>query len=217
MDNAAPAYRILALRPARRGRVRVLWDGGEPFSLAADLAQTLQPGQILTAQQVEALRQADAQRRAWDLVTRRLARRLFTRHELRQYLQRRGFSDTVIQATFERLDSLGWLDDHRFARMWVENQSHFRPRGKARLRAELRAKGVPDEAIEEALGQVDEERLAWDLARRVLPRYQHLEWSAFQRRLGGYLARRGFPLALVRTILRTLWQEVHPGTLEPEA
>ncbi|NPA06172.1 MAG: regulatory protein RecX [Chloroflexi bacterium] len=216
MDDAAADPRILALKPLRHGRVRVLWEGGAPFTLAADLAQGLRPGQPLSPERVAALRQADALRRAWDAVLRRLARRPHTRHELRQYLQRRGFAPEIVQHTLARVEAAGWLDDARFARQWVENQTYFRPRGKARLRAELRAKGVPDAAIEQALADVDEDALAWAEARRVLPRYRGLPWPTFQRRLGGYLLRRGFPYALVQTIVRTLWAQGASGTPEPE-
>ena len=46
-----------------------------------------------------------------------------------------------------RLVELGYLDDAEFARAWVERRDRSRPRGEIVLRRELRARGIPDDAI----------------------------------------------------------------------
>jgi regulatory protein len=57
----------------------------------------------------------------------------------------------------------------------------------------------------------NEETRAEMAARAVLSRYATSpDWNTFQRRLGGYLLRRGFTIDLIRPILVHLWREVRP-------
>jgi len=215
--DAVPEGRITALQPqARRPRVNVYLNGRYAFSLAESVAADLRVGQVLTADQVRALQQADARARAWHDAARLLAVRARSEDEVRQRLLRRGYAAAVVEATVTRLRELGWLDDAAFARQWVENRVAFRPRGRARLRAELRQKGVDPAHIEAALQHLDEEALALEAGRQALPRYRGLPWPTFARRLSGYLARRGFPPGLVRQVVQRLWRESRPSDPEPE-
>ncbi len=219
MATTQPTFqgRVTALKPhAHRPRVRVYLDGRYAFSLAARLAEGLQVGQWLSAAQAQALLEADAQARAVYAAAQWLARRPRSVAEIRQRLARRGYPPAAIDAALEQLQALGWLDDAAFARQWVENRSAFRPRGRALLQAELRRKGVPQAAIDAALAQVDDEALALAAARKALPRYRGLPWPVFARRLSAYLARRGFPRALVHQVVRQMWHEAHPTAPEPE-
>jgi len=208
--KSVPEGRITALQPQARGdRVHVHLDGRYAFSLAENVAAALRVGQRLSASQVQALLQEDARWRAWRYAQRLLAVRPRSQAEMRTRLLRRGYASSVVETTLARLRDLGWLDDAAFAREWVENRIAFRPRGRARLRAELRQKGVAPEAIEDALQQVDDAALAWKAARLALPRYRGLPWPVFARRLSGYLARRGFSPGLVREVVHRVWRERH--------
>jgi len=77
--------------------------------------------------------------------------------------------------------------------------------GAARLRAELRARGVAGPLIDAALsvidrgGQLDEARR---LARRRLPALTRVAPAKAAARLRDYLLRRGFPGGVVAQVLR---------------
>ncbi len=148
---------------------------------------------------------------------RQLERRPRTIAELRRYLQRKGFADAICAQTIDRLCELGLLDDAAFARRWVANRRALRPRGERALRAELRQKGIDPGVIEATFATDDDSdgdaTRAEAVARTVLTRYARLtEWTTFQRRLGGYLLRRGFTGDQVRTLLARLWRELHPDS-----
>ncbi len=126
----------------------------------------------------------------------------------------------AINTALDRLRDLDLLDDAAFSRSWIENRRAFRPRGSLALRDELRRKGVARDLIDAALAEADgddpdaaaEEEMtrALDLARRALPRYANApDRATFQRRMGGYLQRKGFSLATIRPILQELWQPTH--------
>src|SRR5262249_59760729 len=80
-----------------------------------------------------------------------LARRRWPRADLARRLIRRGAPREVADAVIADLMARGYLDDAAFARQWVESRS-ARGYGAARLRAELRARGVDAASIDAAPG-----------------------------------------------------------------
>ena len=98
----------------------------------------------------------------------------------------------------------GYVDDAAFARHWVSARS-ARGYGVARLRAELRARGVASALIDAALGgldrggQLDEARR---LAHRRLPALRRTAPEKAATRLRDYLLRRGFPGGVVAQVVR---------------
>lgn len=164
-------------------------------------------------QQLVACEEAD---QAMQKALRQLERRPRSVSEISRYLQRKGFREAICQQVVARLQELGLLNDADFAERWVANRRTLRYRGERALRAELRQKGIAPELIEDALSgakdELGEALRAEQAARAVLVRYlRHTDWPTFQRRLGGYLLRRGFASDLVRPLLLRLWQEAHPA------
>jgi len=108
-------------------------------------------------------------------------------------------------AKLRDLDLIGDLD---FANWWVEQRTTHRPRGRRLLWQELRAKGVPQEIVEQVLeekaDQLDEVSLALKAAQKKLRTYSKLEPREFEKRLGQYLARRGFGWEVIREVVERL-------------
>jgi regulatory protein len=98
----------------------------------------------------------------------------------------------------------GYLDDAGYARHWVTTRAP-RGYGAARLRAELRARGVAPSLIDAALGDVDAVASlgrARELARRRLPVLRRGRPERLASRLRDYLLRRGFSAAVVMRVVR---------------
>jgi regulatory protein len=96
------------------------------------------------------------------------------------------------------------VDDAAFARHWVTTRA-VRGYGAARLRAELRARGVATPLIDAALAAVDRgDQLeeARRLARRRLPVLARAAPQKAAARLRDYLLRRGFPGGVVAQVVR---------------
>ncbi len=207
------ARKITALRVQKGNpqRVNVYLDGEFAFGLARVVAAWLQVGQELSEEKIAALRQADAQERAYQRALRYLSYRPRSEAELRAYLTKHGVTPSIIQGVLARLRELGLVDDAAFARAWVENRGTFRPRGRRALRAELRQKGLPSALIEAALAEVDEPALALRAGEKALRRYGRLPWPAFREKMGAYLARRGFAYDTIRQVLPQLWERRPPS------
>lgn len=150
---------------------------------------------------------------------RYLARREYAPAELRQRLLRRGADPEAVEETLARLQEAGWLSEERFALSRVRLRRELSGRGRAAVRAELRALGV-DEAVSQAAlaeeyGEEEEAALAEQLAAKALAGLAELEppdrakkIHSLQRRL---LAR-GFAPRLVLEVT-----EKYGATEDPEA
>ena len=129
--------------------------------------------------------------------------------EIRQNLRKHEIPADVIEQTLERLRAEKLADDDEFARAWVENRATFRPRSRRALAMELRQKGIPDEAVQSALTDVDEEALAYDAGLKRARRLESLEWNEFRTKLSEFLARRGFSYSVVAPVVSRVWSETH--------
>ena len=107
----------------------------------------------------------------------------------------------------ERFAEVGLINDAVFAQEWV--QSRGRRSGAARLRQELRQKGVAEEVIADAIdGRGDQADLtnARELATRKAATMKGLDQVVRQRRLTALLARRGYSSAVIRRVIGEVLQ-----------
>lgn len=115
--------------------------------------------------------------------------------EINEKLKAKKFSEEEIQKTLAWLVELGFLDDQKFAKSFVEGRLRFRPRGKVVLKMELRKKGVSDEIITQTLTDIepeDEQAAIIELIRIKSKRLQNVEPQVRKNRLIALLSRRGY-------------------------
>ena len=201
---------ITALRFQKRNknRVSVYIDGQFAFGLAAIEAARLRVGQALSDGDVARLQVHDEVERAYERALNFLSYRPRSEAEVRRRLRKKGVEDEGVEVVVERLTRAGLLNDREFARYWVENRLQFNPRGARALRHELREKGVPASIIADTLADFDEETSARRAAEAGMRRLAHLEPRDFRRRLGAYLARRGFSYAVVKPLIEEMLEAV---------
>src|SRR5439155_24127067 len=91
---------------------------------------------------------------------------------------------------------------------WVETRAGVRRLGPARLRVELRARGVEAEVAEAAIratfGQDTAAARALDAGRKRLPALERRGPRRAPLRLRDYLLRLGYPAGVVTRVVRTL-------------
>lgn len=102
------------------------------------------------------------------------------------------------------LTTRGYLDDAAFARHWVATRS-TRGYGPARLRAELRARGVTAGLVDAALADLGADAAlerARAVARRRLPALRAAGPERAAARLRDHLLRRGYAASVVARVVR---------------
>jgi regulatory protein len=128
-----------------------------------------------------------------------------------------GFPPDEIADALEGLERAGLIDDERFARELVRDQSERRRASARAIRGALWEKGIRGEAADEALAAVgDETDRAVELARTRAGRLSALPPDAAYRRLFGLLTRRGYPPSVAREATRSALAEVLPDPDEVE-
>jgi len=82
-----------------------------------------------------------------------LARRAYSVHDMRIYLEQHAEEKKTVGAIMDRLKDHKYLDDARYAKQFVRQRAELRKQGAFRIARDLRAHGVPDRHIEAALAE----------------------------------------------------------------
>ncbi len=167
-------------------------------------------GEVIHTEKISHLADLAQRTKAFDIATAALAAKGRSRRELERSMLRKGIRDVHVGATLDRLEGVGLIDDAAFARAYVRAKVTGRGTSIWAIRRALGQKGVSreqaDAAIVEVMDEQEVDELAVALAEgtkrlRVL---QRLEPTVAKRRLTAFLARRGFPAAIVRAVVHTL-------------
>jgi regulatory protein len=189
-------------------RVNIFFDGEFAFGISRIVAAWLQVGQNLTDEQISKLISEDQDEVAYQRAIKLITYRDRSIAEIRQSLHQKQIPEEIIENVINRLGENGLLDDKRFANLWIENRNEFRPRSHRMLALELRKKGISEDIISQVLENTTaDEELAHKAAQKQIRRYKTLEWQDFRRKLGSFLARRGFSYETVDLTVHQIWAE----------
>ncbi|MGB3594612.1 MAG: regulatory protein RecX, partial [Ornithinimicrobium sp.] len=148
--------------------------------------------------------------RARQIALRQLAMGPRTRQQLRDKLRDRECSPEAIEQVLERMSDVGLVDDEAYAHMLVRTKREGSGLAVRGLRHELRKKGVPEHLAEAAVAEVEpaqERAQAEALVAARLPRLHGVDRDVQMRRLGGFLARKGYPAGLSFSVIRAALDE----------
>ncbi len=198
----------LAVQRKNPKRVNVYLDGNFSFGLYRDTAAWLEVGQSLTDEKIKKLldedQKADVYVKAADFISYR-PRTVF---ETRKKLEEEGFDETLISGTLSALEENGLLNDKKFAEEWVAERMALKPSSKRSLQYELHRKGIPDHLIQSATEAVDDFQAAYAIAEKRLYRFEDLPKFEFRKKLGNYLAGKGFSYDVIADVTRELWENI---------
>ena len=92
--------------------------------------------------------------------------------EIREKITKKGYSETECEEAIAFCRSYGYLDDGRYAEHFVNDSVNLKKHGKARIKMELRQKGIDESLIEDAISSIEDE--------------SEMLKSEMERRFGGY-------------------------------
>jgi SOS response regulatory protein OraA/RecX len=133
-----------------------------------------------------------------------LARRGMSSREMRDYLVGREFDGPAVDEEIERLESVGLLDDDSLAETLVRTLRDRKGLGRSAVTAELRRRHLDGDAIEEAMGGLDDDELerATAIAVKRAPQLRALDAVTAKRRLGAFLMRKGYSGSVISTAVQ---------------
>jgi regulatory protein len=137
-------------------------------------------------------------------------------------LRQQGFGSKVITDTSAWLEHLGYLNDERFAQHYAAEKVRA-GWGPRRIEAELRQKGIDRSTIKQVLeGGEDKAQVAIEgyetlmaLVRRRFGAQFASDADTADRRLAGYLARRGYDWETISRISREMRSEAAGEAIVP--
>lgn len=141
----------------------------------------------------------------------KLTTRAHSEAELRSALAKKNVSAKIIDELIARFIEVGLIDDRSFAEQWVSSRHQHKQLSKAKLRQELKTKGVSDDDISvalETIGYEDECSAATRIAEKKVRSMASLPKPVQLRRLAGMLTRRGFSAGVVSEVTRALLDDV---------
>jgi regulatory protein len=163
------------------------------------VAEGVYPGREIDPQERERLERLSETRAAVRSALLLLARAPHTRSGLRLKLLKRGFPSAAADAALARADEMGYLDDGRFAEVWIEIRLERHPEGRAALVAGLKERGVSRELAQEVVARVVSDELEEECLLRAIGRGRRKAATASEAaRLAARLQALGFPFRLVR-------------------
>ena len=195
----------LKVQEKDKTRVNVFLDDAYAFAITLNAALGLRKGQELSDAEIEQLKQADERQKAYTKALYFLGFRSRSRVEVEKYLADKEYPPNVIETVVQRLLDEKYLDDETFARQWLENREHSRPRSARALRYELKQKGVNNAIVNDVVSDVDDETAAWAAVEPKLARWLTLEQVEFNKKVTSFLARRGFAYDVTRRICKRAW------------
>ncbi|GAC1639566.1 MAG: hypothetical protein NVS9B14_20800 [Candidatus Acidiferrum sp.] len=159
-------------------------------------------------------RKLDTEQDLYDYALRILMRRAHSVHEMKTKLLRRADSELLAQVVLARLKESGQLDDSRYAKQFTRQRAEVRKQGKFRIARDLRARGVPDRHINDAISESAESHDEAAIVRQRIERKLRstrgeIDDKKFASIYRSLLAA-GFPSDLIRRELKSLTREELP-------
>ena len=164
-------------------------------------------------------RQLETEAELYDVALRALMRRAHSLQEMKRKLERRSENKLLVQLVMARLKENGLIDDARYAKQFARQRTESRKQGKFRVARDLRARGIPDRQIAEALEETaktsDEGAMVRARIERKLRSYRGEIDEKKMASIYGSLLRAGFSADVVRRELKAIVKEEVPD-VEPE-
>ncbi len=168
----------------------------------------LRIGLEIEAEVIEKLIAAEEMMRAKKHALEMLQEEIYSKSQMSRHLEKEGFTDETVETIVTELIQAGHIRDRQFAEKWIQRRIKSNPRGRKLLKQELIEKGVDRKTAEQVINEVNAEveaKLALQIAEKQAKKYKHLTNQAAQRRLYGYLARRGYDSDLILKIIQQVF------------
>lgn len=149
----------------------------------------------------------------YESLLRKLAISDMSAHEVRLWLREKELDEAQAEEMLAKVEHLGYVDDYRLAQQLLLRLTNRKGQGRSAIAMELRKRKLSPNAVDEALQTIDqgaELDRAIDQAMGRAPGLQRLDRATAERRLQGFLARRGYPGDITREAVRAAFMEYPP-------
>lgn len=129
-----------------------------------------------------------------------LARTEQCRFSLEKKLLQKGFEKNDVSSALDYLESKNFLNDERYASMWLRNHCAFKFNGKIKLLNDLVSRGVKKSVAEKAVSEYLEENPEIELCQKAYKKY--VQQGKSYEKLMNSLAQSGFSYNMIQKVLK---------------
>ncbi len=197
----------LNFREGKGDRIHVLVDGEYYFTVdrAYFAVMGIYQGKEVDREELALLGEKAENRRAYNCAVGYLSRRDHSAKELLIKLRQKGYKESAEYAV-EKLQSEGYVDDERFARMYVRELINLKKYGRRRIEQELYRKGVDREIISLVLEETefDEDELCALINRKYI---RYLSDEKGIKKTVSSLMRMGYSFSEIKSALNKIAED----------
>lgn len=158
---------------------------------------------------------ASAEReRAEKVLLHRLRGRSLSTSEARDVLRSTDVDAHAVEEIIERFAELHYIDEEKLADQIIHSHHERKGLGRTGVQAEMRRRGLPADLILEKLEELpdDEAERAIDLAVKRVSQLERFDEKTIDRRLTGFLMRKGYSSGAVRLAVKAALESRSGGT-----
>ena len=198
---------ITAITPQVKDKTRcsIYVDGRFYCGLALEttVKHRLKVGQSVTEEYLSEIQLESERRAALDKALTHITATQKTEREIRDFLTKKGYLPATIEFVLEKMRGYGFVDDGSYAKAYAESKS--KKKGERLIKQELRAKGISEQAVGEALDEISEEtQIA--AAREIFQKYmrgKEMDAAGLQKGYR-YLLSKGFSYDVAKSAMAGL-------------
>ncbi|WP_130175941.1 regulatory protein RecX [Cryobacterium sp. SO1] len=166
---------------------------------------TYLPGASPAEQADDAVEDAAEEReQAEKMLLQRLRCRSLSVIEAQKLLRSTDIDEEAVQEILERFAELHYLDEEKLADQIMHSHHERKGLGRSGVAAEMRQRGLDAELIAEKIDEMpdDEAERATELALKRVQQLDRFDDATIDRRLTGFLMRKGYASAVVRDAVK---------------
>ena len=190
-----------------KSRYSVYVDGEFAFGLIMEdiLYFRLKEGEEIPREKYEYIMDTTVYIKAQDTAVRYLGYKMRTRREVENKLREAQYPDGLIERVIDFLIKYDDINDELYCKKYIKETLKLRPKGIFLIKQELKARGVKEEIIDEALNEaeIDEEALAQGL---LVKKYE--DFAAMDKKelakVYAFLQRKGFSYGVIKAAVTGL-------------
>ena len=135
-----------------------------------------------------------------------LSYRARSQQEIRDRLLKKGYSNDIANQVIGQLSELNYLNDPRFAELWVQSRIKNNPRGRFLIIKELADKGINRTTITEVVDKLLTEEIEINMGKTLAQKWlrKHQTDDNLTLKLKRYLQKKGFSIHLFAPIFSEL-------------
>lgn len=181
---------------------------GEKYAFSVDqdvfIKYNLQKGKELDEFDIIEIQYGDSIKKAYNKALEYLSYRMRSIKEVREFLSKKEYNDSVIAEVIIKLKDYKYVDDLEFAIAYVRTQWQTNGKGPTVIKRELYEKGIDQPFVEQALSLYNENAQieeAISHAEKVLKKNNKLSTVLLKQKIEQHLVRKGFSFQIITIAL----------------